>query len=115
MIRRGEVYSAHLDPAAGAEMHGTRPIVVISRDAINASSPVLIIVPVTDRSNKIRIYPSHVELKLGEGGLKLESVALCEQVRAISIDRLKDQLGHLPPAKISPINAALKIALDLDT
>lgn len=113
MIRRGDVYQARLDPTEGSEQEGERPVVVVSRDAINQSSPVIVIVPLTDRANKKKIYPSHVILKAGEGGLKLESVALAEQVRAISKTRLLKQLGHLAPQSITAVAAALKIALDL--
>jgi mRNA interferase MazF len=114
-MRRGDVYRASLNPTVGSEQDGTRPVVVVSRDAINASSPVVIIVPITSRSNKSRLYPSHVELKLGDGGLTADSVALCEQVRSISRERLGDYLGNIPKPKLSQINASLKIALDLDT
>jgi len=110
---RGDVYRVVLDPIEGSEQGGTRPAIIVSRDAINASSPVVVIVPLTSRSNKQRIYPSHVELPRGEGGLTADSVALCEQVRAISRIRVKDQVGHLSPRGISQVNASLKIALDL--
>lgn len=117
MIRRGDVLLARLDtpeePTEGSEQQGTRPVVVVSRDAINKSSPVVIVVPLTDRANKTKIYPSQVILKAGEGGLARESVALGEQVRAISTKRLIKQLGHLAPHSITAIAAALKIALDL--
>lgn len=110
---RGDVYQAVLDPSQGSEQAGTRPVVVVSRDAINRSSPVVVVVPLTGRENKNRILPSHVELRAGEGGLDKDSVALCEQVRAISVARLKKNIGHLPNDKVAKINAALKIALDL--
>lgn len=112
-IRRGDVYVARLNPAEGSEQAGERPVVVVSRDAINRSSPVVVIVPVTDRANKTRIYPSHVILKAGEGGLPIESVALTEQVRAVNTTRLVRHLGQLAPQSITAIGAALKIALDL--
>jgi len=87
--------------------------VIVSRDAINRSSPVVIVVPITDRRNKPRIYPSQVVLRAGDGGLQIESVAVGEQVRAISKVRLIKQLGHLDPESMTAIDAALKIALDL--
>ncbi len=110
---RGDVYQAVLDPTQGSEQSGTRPAIIVSRDAINANSPVVIIVPTTDRANKARLYPSHVEINAGEGGLTLDSVALCEQVRAISKTRLNDYLGHLPRPRMAQINASLRISLDL--
>jgi len=113
LIRRGDVYVARLHPTEGSEQAGERPVVVVSRDAINQHSPVVVIVPLTDRANKTKIYPSHVILKAGEGGLIIESVALGEQIRAISKTRLVRHLGHLAPRSITAIGAALKIALDL--
>ena len=113
MPKRGDVYLARLDPHEGSEQGGERPVIVMSRDSINEYSPVVIIVPTTDRANKRRIYPSHVILKAGEGGLSIESVALGEQVRAINQTRFIKQLGHLSNQSIIQIGAALKIALDL--
>ena len=104
---------ANLDPTQGSEQGGQRPVVVMSRDAINQSSPVVIVVPVTDLTNKKRIYPSQVVLKAGEGGLKMDSVALGEQVRAINVTRFATRLGQLTPQNIVAIGAALKTALDL--
>ena len=43
---RGDVFSARLDPTEGSEQAGTRPVVIISRDSINANSPVVVVVPV---------------------------------------------------------------------
>jgi len=111
--KRGDVFVARLDPREGSEQAGERPVIVVSRDAINQSSSVVVIVPVTDRNHKARLYPSHVVLKLGEGGLTKESVALGEQVRAISTGRFIKQLGHLSPATLTQVGVALKIALDL--
>jgi mRNA interferase MazF len=113
MPKRGDVYQARLDPPEGSEQAGVLPVIIMSREAINDSSPVVIIVPVTDRTHKTRIYPSHVVLKTGEGGLTKESVALGEQVRAINKTRFLNYLGHLSNGAITQIGAALKIALDL--
>jgi len=112
-MKRGDVYQVVLNPTEGSEQSGTRPAIIVSRDAINATSPVLIIVPITSRINKKQLYPSHVEMNMGEAGLTADSVVLCEQVRAISRTRLQKQLGHLSIQRISQVNAALKIALDL--
>jgi len=111
--KRGDVFQARLDPAEGSEQAGERPVIVMSRDAISQSSPVVVVVPVTDRNNKRRLYPSHVVLKVGDGGLTRESVALAEQVRAINTTRFLKQLGHLSNQSIAAIGAALKIVLDV--
>jgi len=113
-MTRGDVYRANLNPSKGSVQSGTRPVIIVSRDAINRSSPVVIVVPLTDRSNKSRIYPSHVEIAKGEGGLTIDSVALCEQVRALPVSLLAAPImGRLQPATMTKVNAALKNALDL--
>jgi mRNA interferase MazF len=50
-------------------------VVVVSRDSINANSPVVVVVPLTDASNVNRLYPSQVALAKNNGGLKMDSVA----------------------------------------
>ena len=111
MISRGDVWLASLDPTKGTD--GERVVIVVSRDAINRNSPLLIVVPVAEKSDKKKIYPSQVVLAAGDGGLTLDSVALCELVRSIRSSRLVRQLGRLAPRAIVDLGAALKIALDL--
>ena len=110
---RVDIYLATLDPSQGFEQAGTRLVIVVTRDAINKLSPIVVVVPLTSMVNRKRLLPSHVEIKVGEGGLTVDSVALCEQVRAISTTRLTKAIGHLSATSISQLNDALKIALDL--
>ncbi len=112
-MQRGDVYWARLGPAQGSEQAGGRPVIVVSRNAIHQNSAVVIVVPVTNRASKRRIYPSQIELEAGEGGLAKDSVAMGEQVRAIAKHRLGQPLGHLSPRRLAELSAALKIALDL--
>jgi mRNA interferase MazF len=110
---RGDVFMANLEPAEGSEQGGTRPVVVVSRDALNRFSPVVVICSITDAANKKKIYPSHVRVAAGVGGLTLDSIVICEQVRAISKTRLKRPLGKFDKRVLTSIEAALKITLDL--
>ena len=112
-VLRGDVFMANLEPREGSEQGGTRPVVVVSRDAINRFSPVVVICSITDAGNKKKIYPSHVKVAAGTAGLKLDSIVVCEQIRAISKTRLRSQLGKFERAVMTSIEAALKITLDL--
>jgi mRNA interferase MazF len=103
-----------LDPTRGSEQAGFRPVIVVSRDAINQNSTVVICVPCTDAANCARIYPSQLPLKKGVGGLALNSVAMCEQIRAITADRLSKYLGKLDQPVLRALDERLRIALDLD-
>ena len=112
-MRRGEVYDARLDPTEGSEQAGTRPVVIVSRDAINAASPVVIVVPCTTHRPSRRLYPSQVLLHAPDGGLDVDSVALGEQVRALAKSRLGRRRGLLSQQAIAQLERALLIALDL--
>lgn len=46
-MKRGDVWSARLDPVEGSEQAGKRPVLIVSRDAINRSS-ISEEVPVTE-------------------------------------------------------------------
>jgi mRNA interferase MazF len=110
---RGDVYEASLDPVEGSEQAGFRPVLIVSRDAINKNSPVVIAIPLTGLEHCPHIYPSQVLIRGGVGGLAKDSVALGEQVRAISKKRLCRHMGHIPPGLMTQVSVALKIALDL--
>jgi len=110
---RGDVFSARLDPTEGSEQAGTRPVVILSRDSINANSPVVVVVPVTDATNVKRLYPSHTQLPKGSGGLKMDSVAKAEQIRAIQVSRLAAYYGRLDRDMVVRIEEAIKITLAL--
>ena len=112
-MKRGDVYLANLDPTKGSEQSGFRTVVIVSRDAINRSSPVVIAVPCTSWSKGRNLYPSQVLLTAPDGGLTADSIALCEQVRAIAGDRLTRRWGVLSPATMLLLDRALLITLDL--
>jgi mRNA interferase MazF len=112
-VNRGDVYDAKLDPVEGSEQAGVRPVVIVSRDAINAASPVVVVVPLTTHRPQRRVYPSQVIVAAGDGGLEHDSVALGEQIRAISKHRLKRRRGTLAPATVERLDRALLITLDL--
>jgi mRNA interferase MazF len=112
-MQRGDVYDVRFDPVEDSEQGGTRPAVIVSRDAINRSSPVIVVVPLTRAVHVKRQYPNNVRLAKGQGGLTADSVALCGQVRALSTDRLLRQRGHLLADVMRQIDDALRITLDL--
>jgi len=108
-----------LGETVGSEHEGPHPIIIVSRDSINHNavghnrSIVIVGVPTTDRANIEELAPSHVLLKKGEGGLTKDSVALCEQIRAVSVDRLLRYMGRLDSVKFEQIEDALRITLAL--
>jgi mRNA interferase MazF len=88
-----EVWVAQLDPIAGHEQAGTRPVVVVSRDAFNAAGwRLCFCVPLSTRD---RGSPLHVELLPPEGGVRATSFALVDQMRSLDSSRLLERWGTI--------------------
>ncbi len=112
-MKRGEVYDARLEPVEGSEQGGTRPVIIVSRDVINAYSPVVLAVPCTTYQSGKKVYPTQVLIKAPEGGLINNSIAMADQVRVLSKERLLHLRGILKQETIEKLNQALLIAMDL--
>jgi len=90
------IFLASLDPTKGSEQGGRRPVLVISRERINQLLPVVNAIPLTSRKSASRvIYPNEVLLPAGIAGLRMDSIALCYQIRTLDKSRLKQDLGEL--------------------
>ena len=112
-MRRGEVYDARLDPSQGSEQSGDRPVIIVSRDAINLNSRLVLAVPCTTYRSERRIYRSQILITAPDGGLDRDTVALGEQMRALSKTRFLRLRGVLSSEAMAQLNMALLITLDL--
>ena len=110
-VLRGEVFMANLDPAIGVEIKKKRPVVVVSNDAINQYSSLVIVIPLT--TNISRLSPSHVLIPIGEGGLGHDSKAPTEQIRAMDKRRLTSKIGRLSDRFLRLIEQAIRNSLDM--
>ena len=115
-MRRGQIVIVNLDPSRGSEAGKTRPAVVVSNDAANATATqlgrgVITVVPVT--SNTTRIYPFQVLLSAHLTGLPHDSKAQAEQVRSVAVERVGKRVGQLPAALITELDQALRVHLSL--
>ncbi len=113
-MRRGDIVT--VDPARGSEASKSRPAVVVSNDAANATATrlgrgVLTVVPVT--SNTDRFYPFQVLLPAAATGLRADSKAQAEQIRSVAIERIGRQVGRLSPALLTELDAAVRLHLSL--
>ncbi len=107
------VMEANLDPVAGAEQKGTRPILIVSNEEFNQVMPNVTVLPLT--SSKRRLYPSEVFLPKGKVGQPLDSIIMAHQIRTISKQRLKGLLGYLEDHQLrEEVCTAIKEHLDLD-
>lgn len=88
-------------------------MIIVSNDILNTHAPFVVAVPCTTYRGK-RLTPTQLLLRAGDGNLSRDTVALCEQVRALSKTRFGRQWGALTPSKLSQIDDKLKIALVLE-
>lgn len=113
-IRRGDILLANLEPSRGSEQGKIRPCIVVQNDVANNFSPTTIIVPLTSAFSD-KDYPTEARISKEEGSLKEDSVALCNQIRTISIeDRVLKKLGSLKPETMRKVDEAVKTSLGLD-
>jgi mRNA interferase MazF len=116
-VKRGEIWLADLDPVVGSEVGKSRPVVVVSTDALNdvvtgRGGGVVTVVPLT--SNVTRIFPFQVFLPSGSAGLRRDSKAMAEQVRCLALQRARRRIGRLDGVQLGRLDAALKLHLALD-
>lgn len=111
MVKRGEIYYADLSPVVGSEQGGIRPVLVVQNNTGNKHSGTTIVVALTSQI-KHRL-PVHVYLPAETTGLKRDSLALCEQVRTISVNRLRERVGYAVPSIMEEINKALIISFGI--
>lgn len=84
-MKRGDVYLVSLDPTAGHEQRGMRPVLVVSPDAFNKLTKAPIVVPITSGGNFARFSGFTVELI----GSKTMGVVRCDQPRALDLGARK--------------------------
>jgi len=98
MVNKWDIYYCNLDPTIGSEQKGTRPVIVISTDAVNHNLPVSTVLPLSSVKPTDRVYPTEVLLDTTITGLPKLSVAMIQQVRTISHNRLVNLAGVLTDA-----------------
>jgi mRNA interferase MazF len=109
--RRGDVWLTTPDPVVGREQSGRRPVLVVSADPVNrAPSQLVLAVPITTRRRGIT---SHIPIAAGEGGLDHASLAMGEQLRSLSQERLERRLGRVAPRTLAAVEAVLRRLLSL--
>ena len=114
VIKRGDMFYADLSPVIGSEQGGIRPVIIIQNDIGNKHSPTVIAAAITSQTGKNKL-PTHIDIGLGDGGVKADPVVLAEQIRTIDKSRLKEKIGHIGDEKVmNKINNALGVSFGLE-
>jgi mRNA interferase MazF len=111
---RWKVFIANLDPVVGSEQGKTRPVIVISEDTINQVLPIVNVIPISSRKSGRKVHSNEVLLPSGTGGLEVESIALCFQIRTLDKSRLTREIGRIDDLNLQEsILNALRLQLGL--
>ncbi len=112
---RGEVWMTDLGTGRGHEQTGQRPALIVSDDRLNSGpAGLVIVIPITSKVAKSKNIPAHVSIAPPEAGVKAPSVILCDQLRAISKDRLgKAPWGTATDATLSQVESVLRVLIGL--
>lgn len=112
-VSRGDVVVVEVNPTKGSEQRGTRPCLVVQNDVGNRNAPMTIVVPFTTSFDD-ELYPFEVLVEADECPLKEDSVALCSQIRTVSVEhRIRENLGPVPDERLEKVDKALEYSLGL--
>jgi len=112
-VRRGDIVIVELDPTRGSEQRGTRPCLVVQNDVGNENAPTTVVVPFTTSFGDER-YPFEVLVPADECTLQEDSIAVCSQIRTVSIDqRITGVIGSIPDDRMEEVDTALEYSLGL--
>ena len=82
-MRRGDIWLVSLDPTAGHEQQGTRPVLIVSPAAFNELTGTPVVLPVTTGGRFARRRGFAVSLE--DAGTRTTGVIRCDQPRALDL------------------------------
>lgn len=113
-ISRGEVWLVNLDPTMGTELRKTRPVVVISSDAVG-TLPLRLVAPFTEWKDSfagkvwlVQVVPD------GTNGLTKTSAADTLQLRGRDTSRFVQKLGIASESVMASIAAAIAAVIEYE-
>lgn len=83
-MKRGEVWLVSLDPSAGHEQGGRRPVLIVSPEAFNRVTKVPVVLPISTGGRFARTAGFAVSLE--GAGTKAAGVIRCDQPRALDLE-----------------------------
>ena len=88
-VERYGIYLADLDPTRGSEIAKTRPVVVVSQDAMNRNLDTVVVCPLTTKLHSR--WRSRIQCRCA--GRKAEIAV--DQIRTVSKERLGNRVDRL--------------------
>lgn len=80
-MRRGDIYLVSLDPTAGHEQSGSRPVLIVSPVEFNEATKLPIVLPITNGGDFARRLGFAIPIT----GIKTTGVVRCDQPRVLDL------------------------------
>jgi len=91
--KKGEIYLVNFDPTVGHEVKKKRPALVMSNNIHNQYSPLITVVPLSSKTNKV--YPFEIYISKTISKLHENSKIMIIQLRSIDKRRLINKIGNI--------------------
>jgi mRNA interferase ChpB len=80
-VKRGDIYLVSLDPTAGHEQSGSRPVLVVSPAEFNDATRLPVVLPITNGG----AFARRLGFTVPVTGIKTTGVVRCDQPRVIDL------------------------------
>jgi mRNA interferase MazF len=112
-MRRGEIWTANLNPSRGREIGKIRPVLIVQADElIDAGTPMVIVLPLTTK-----VYPGFKLWRItipARDRLKEPCQVVVDQPRALDRTRLGDgPLTILTRTELAAVEQGLRVVLGM--
>lgn len=95
-MKRGDIYLVSLDPTAGREQRGVRPVLIVSPAEFNAATKLTVILPITNDGE----FAQRIGFAVPLCGIKTTGVVRCDQSRVLDLHARDGRKVESVPAPI---------------
>lgn len=108
-MNRGDIYLVSLDPTAGHEQNGSRPVLIVSPTKFNQVTGLPVVCPITTSGTFARRLGFAVPVE----GIKTTGVVRCDQPRVLDLTaRNARRVDVLPEAILNEVLAKVAILFE---
>lgn len=94
-MKVGDIHWVELPSANGHEQQGRRPAVIMQDDGYAGRVPTVLVVPLSSARAALRFAGTALIRATPQSGLRLDSVALAFQLRAVDRQRVSGRVGEV--------------------
>ena len=99
----GDIHWVELPNIGGREQSGRRPAIVMQDDAYASALPTTVVVPLSSAIGALRFAGTQRIKATQASGLRIDSVALIFQIRAIDRSRVTTKIGTVNDSELLAI------------